>query len=270
MIYKTGVIVYTIIMSSMMFFTAGCDSGSPPNGVPGPDTGPLVTEISPPADSVDVITSRVIVVKFDQSLDGSTMGIVLLVNPAATSFVHGVNCTMSFSQTDKANDTVTISHSGVLSTETSYSEIVVKDFKDDSGELVEPYRDVDYNFMTEGPPEITAITPASGSENVSRETNIQVRFNRSMDSATFGTVTMTYTATEGNGVLTFTNGSGCSMSFITSSVLNDTLLINSIVPDLNSNTTYSNIIVNGFADSRSNVMDEYVNAAYFFITGSFL
>lgn len=107
-----------------------------------------VMNILSPADgAMDVSPDANIVIQFSGSLDGTTFGTISFNQPDF-SYMNGSNCLMSFSQTIKPNDTVTINpmtnfvgmqYSGINS---------ITGFLDPSGDAMIAYSNSSYDFTT--------------------------------------------------------------------------------------------------------------------------
>ncbi len=110
-------------------------------------------------------------------------------------------------------------------------------------------------------PEIISITPTDGGTDLDVETDIVVVFDESLDTNVLGEVSFA------NPVITYTNGSNCSISFSSTTAENDTVTINPS-ESLIGETTYSNITINGFKDTVGNAMNSYVDSNYDFTTMS--
>ena len=105
-----------------------------------------ISSITPDGET-SVSSETDIVIVFSDSLDGTTKGTVSFASPAVT-FTDGGNAAITFSNTNKANDTITINPSENLQ-QTNYTSITVSGFKDSYSSDV-TCSDSDYYFPVRG------------------------------------------------------------------------------------------------------------------------
>ncbi len=86
-----------------------------------------ISSITPDGET-SVSSDTDIVIVFSDSLDGKTKGAISFASPAVT-FTDGVNASITFSSTNKINDTIRINPTGNLQ-QTNYTSITVSGFRD--------------------------------------------------------------------------------------------------------------------------------------------
>jgi len=109
------------------------------------------------------------------------------------------------------------------------------------------------------------LSPANGTSDVSPDANIVIRFSGSLDASTCGTMTFSQPN------FTYTNGVNCSMSFTTTDVTNDTVIIDPSTDFVGMEyQIYSGInSISGFKDAEGADMKPY-SSAYNFTPRSIL
>jgi hypothetical protein len=108
---------------------------------------------------------------------------------------------------------------------------------------------------------VKSVSPASGSNGLINSFNIIITFNRPTD-GTLGTVTLTYDYGLGTNTLMYPNHANDVLSFNTRKNI---LTIDGFW-DFLPGAPYFDIIVSGFRDANGNVMDDYEDASYNFLT----
>ncbi|HEX2944676.1 MAG TPA: Ig-like domain-containing protein, partial [Clostridia bacterium] len=102
-------------------------------------------------------------------------------------------------------------------------------------------------------PSVTGVTtPASGSTDVSVDTNIVIQFSESLDTATIGTVTLNGTS--------YTNGGNATIS-----ISGSTVTVNP-TNDFAYDTKYTGLSVSGFKDTEGSQMTVFTDSSYNFTT----
>jgi methionine-rich copper-binding protein CopC len=215
---------------------------------------PEVVALSPANSAQGVAVDKHIVLTFNESLDGTTVGTVVL----GSETYDISNSAISFSESDFPNDTVILNPNTDFAGSTTYGNIQVAGFKDAYDNEMAVYADETYNFTTaaSGAPQIIMFSPADSVQGVAVDENITLIFNKSLDETTLGTVVLdgeTY------------NTSNSAISFSTSDLLNDTVTIDPD-DDFEGSTTYVNLHVTGFTDVDFNEMAVYSNETYSFTT----
>ena len=123
-----------------------------------------IKSITPDGEDAVSADSNIVIV-FSESLDGITKGTLSFASPAV-SFKDGDNASITFSSTNRANDTITVNPAGNLQ-KTNYTSITVTGFKDaESVSVVSS--DPDYYFPVRGAMDLYfpftngSLTDASG------------------------------------------------------------------------------------------------------------
>lgn len=105
------------------------------------------------------------------------------------------------------------------------------------------------------------LSPSDGAIDVSPDANIVIQFSGSLDGTTYGTVTFSQPD------FTYTNGVNCFMSFTTTNVTNDTVIIDPSSDFVG--MEYMNITnISGFKDVGGILMNSFANSSYNFVPKS--
>ena len=216
---------------------------------------PEVLSIIPSTNSSGIELNSDVVIVFNEGLDSSVFGTVKIDD---ITYINGTNANISFAKTNLAKDTIIINPDSNFSSQTTYSGIVITGFNDDSSNIMTTYTDNTYFFETIDAtvPHMTTVSlPTSSSTGIASNTDIKIMFDETMDSSVKGTVSLTTPS------ITFIEGINCTMTYSTTTKMNDTITIN-YTGNLNEGTIYTGITVTGYKDISGNLMTIYSDTGY--------
>lgn len=158
----------------------------------------------------------------------------------------------------KVSDSVYTFELSALSETQVYAQInsgVCKSLAQQKDNAAAPTFYITYDTVAPG---ITSgsLFPVDGSANVAANTDIRIRFNDDMAGNTFGKVTF------GTPAIVYEDGTNCTMDFVNTTFINDTLIIRPSVPL--AGIQYSSISLEGFTDAAGNPMTSFSYGAYSF------
>ncbi len=104
---------------------------------------------APQDDNTTTVKDSNIAIIFNGTTNGATTGTVSFATPEIT-YTHGVNCTMSFTTTINANDTLTINPTDDFAG-VEYSDITISGFVTNDSTAIATYNKADYNFTALDP-----------------------------------------------------------------------------------------------------------------------
>ena len=182
---------YFLIFSLLLILTLFCcnDPQKPSPGTDQDTVAPVVLTITPADNSESISISTDILIVFNETLDNSVTGTVTL---AEIEYIDGTNCSIVFSQTNAADDTIVVNSDTDFDNLTLYTGIQISGFEDVAGNRMAEYLDTVYNFTTAdtGSPEVISIlVPADNSTDIAITTNIVIVFSETLDDSVPGTVT---------------------------------------------------------------------------------
>ncbi len=181
--YKNFIFKYflLVLIGSILSACSG-DSGGLPEAAPSDKVGPVVLEITPVSNELDVPADITrITIKFDEKLDKERFFpsnvIIQAIDTTTGLVIPGTNITASPPLFRESRNELTIRFaSGSLLEETLY-QIVLQEFEDINGNVMSVYKST---FSTSTPPTAT-IKPNDGAKPVSRSAAIVVEFSEIVD-----------------------------------------------------------------------------------------
>lgn len=216
-----------------------------------------IDKIFPAHNAVHISTDNDIIINFNNSLDGLTLGQVSFIFPSII-YEDGTNCQINFATKNYPDDTIIINPYDDWMSSYSYNGLTLEGFKDFKGNFIDSFTDSSYYFSTAlgTPPEIIFIGPAPATVGFPASSNLTIIFNETIDVESVGLIRLTSNAR----VYELVNGVGANFYFASTNVLNDTLIIDPY-SDIPGNI-YSEIYVEGFRDIKGSTMVAYLDSSY--------
>ncbi len=155
--------------------------------VPGDNTPPIVTEVFPAENALEVPVETTIGVIFSESMDGATLV------PGSITLCSGTACIPGNVTFGPGATNATFTPDAALAYNTTYTATIGLGVKDLAGNP--PAAEKSWSFTTRNvpdttPPIVVSMTPASGAGGISTGTSVTMGFSEPMDPSSLSTSTI--------------------------------------------------------------------------------